>query len=176
MRILNAPFTSVVADSSARGFSRRASTFWLGNLASASVKPKWGRTETTNVRFESTPTQNGRRRVSRFECQRRISTPLATFLRDRIEGSSGVEWTDVEDGDEGRLGVRVEAVPKEISCCEWRKARFSNSGVISSGLGGSSIPPSRFSVDSDKAWLPLGRSSSESYGSAGSFGKYANPD
>lgn len=127
------------------------------------------------MRFDSTPAQNGRRRVSRLECQRRISTPVAGVLRDgRTAGSSSVEWAGGKDGDEGRLGVGVE-VPKGESCRGWRKASLSNSGVISSGLGGSSIPSSKFSVDSDRTWLPLGRLSSEPYG-PGIFGKDAKPD
>ena len=147
MRVLNDPFSSVIIELSARGSSRSARSLGLENLYPAS---KLGRTDTRNVRFESTPTQNGRRRVSRLVCQRIISTlfaPLDEVLRGRGKDRSGVELKDVEDGDEGLLGVGVEAVPKGGKCCRRCKACCSNSGVISSGLGGSTFPSNRFSAD-----------------------------
>jgi hypothetical protein len=68
--ILNAPSASVTTGAAPRGTSRSSSSLGLMNSASASVKSKWGRTETRTVRFESTPAQNGCRRDSRFECHR----------------------------------------------------------------------------------------------------------
>jgi hypothetical protein len=58
-RILNAPSASVVASYAARGCSRISSSLELAEFASASVKSKWGRTETRTARFESTPAQKG---------------------------------------------------------------------------------------------------------------------
>src|ERR1700761_6780041 len=126
MRVLNDPFSSVMIEFSTRGSSRSASSLGLEILYPAS---KLGRTDIRNVRFESTPTQNGRRRVSRLVCQRIISTlfaPLDEVLRGRGKDGSEVELRDVEGGDEGLLGVGVEAVPKGEVYCGRCKACCSN--------------------------------------------------
>lgn len=152
-RILNAPSASVVASYAIRGCSRISSSL---EFTSASVKSKWGRTETRTARFESTPAQKGWRRVSRLACHRWICKP-SVLENEGLRCGRGVE----EFSREGEGGTDEKIDSGLGKPCDRDDAERDIGGVLRSAAIVSGDWCNACSSSSSRRTVFVSRSSSE---------------